>query len=202
MSLGSADLAQVLLALALLVIAAHGVGHVFAKLRQPRVIGEIIGGLLLGPTLFGVVAPGLQARVFPGDGPTAAFLGATYQLGLLLLMFCSGAEMRAVFKRGEERSVSFLTATGVLVPFLLGLLRIRFTNIRPLMGPAHSRAALVLVFALAIAVTSIPVISRIMFDLGILHTSFARIVLGVAVIEDVIVAGGRLLRRRAGNPPR
>jgi Kef-type K+ transport system membrane component KefB len=187
MSLGSADLAQLLLALALLVIAAHGGGHVFAKLHQPRVIGEIIGGLLLGPTLFGVLAPDLQARVFPDTGPTAAFLGATYQLGLLLLMFCSGAEMRAVFRRGEERAVSLITITGMVVPFLVGLLLVRVVDNGPLMGTAHSRPALVLVFALAIAVTSIPVISRIMFDLGILHTSFARIVLGVAVIEDVVV---------------
>lgn len=187
MTLSSADLARMLLTLALLVAAAHGIGHVFARLRQPRVIGEIIGGLLLGPTVFGALAPGIQAQVFPSDGASAAILGGVYQLGLLLLMFCSGVEARAVFSRGDKRLVLLITSLGMAIPFLLGLLLVRLIDTTALIGAAHSDVALGLVFALAIAVTSIPVISRIMFDLGILHTSFARIVLGVAVIEDALV---------------
>jgi Kef-type K+ transport system membrane component KefB len=187
MSLEPAEFARLLLAVALLMIAAHGVGHVFVKLRQPRVIGEITGGLLLGPTLFGAVAPGVYANVFPKEGASASFLGGVYSLGLTFLMFCSGVELRAVFRRGEERVVSLVTVTGVVIPFLLGLLAVRVVDTGTLMGPAKNDTALTLVFALAIAVTSIPVISRIMFDLGVLHTSFARIVLGVAVLEDTVV---------------
>lgn len=187
MALNGSETAHVLIAVGLLLLAAHGVGHLFTLVRQPRVIGEIVGGLLLGPTVLGALAPDVQARLFPPDGPTAVVLGWTYQLGLFLLMFCSGAEMRTVFRRGDGRVVGFVTVTGLVCPFVAGAVLFRFVDSAPLLGAAQSRPALLLVFSLAIAVTSIPVISRIMFDLGIIETSFARIVLGVAVIEDVVV---------------
>ncbi|MDF2093469.1 cation:proton antiporter [Knoellia sp. 3-2P3] len=185
--MGGADFAHTLVALALLLAAAHGVGHLFTLLRQPRVIGEIAGGLVLGPTLLGYLWPDLQARVFPTEGSVAAVLGWASQLGLLLLMFCSGAEMRSLFRRDESRLVGLVTVTGVVLPFAAGALLFRFLDSEELLGPAQNGTALMLVFGLAIAVTSIPVISRIMLDLGVIESSFARIVLGVAVIEDVVV---------------
>ena len=190
MTLRSLDLARLLLALVLLLIAAHAMGAAFAAVRQPRVIGEIVGGLLLGPTVFGALAPGLQADTFPRSGATAVTLDVFYQLGLLLLLFCSGVETRAVFRQGDERAITAITITGIAIPFALGLGLAQVINTARLTGSAHSTPALGLVFALAIAVTSIPVISRIMFDLGILHTGFARLVLGVAVIEDTVVYVG------------
>jgi Kef-type K+ transport system membrane component KefB len=181
------EVAHLLLALGLLLVAAHAVGHAFTLLRQPRVIGELAGGLLLGPTLLGAVSPRAESWIFAGTGPTSSVISWSSQLGLLLLMFCSGAEMRSVFRRDERRVVAWVTVLGVALPFLVGLGAFRLIDSSALIGPAHSRPALVLVFALAIAVTSIPVISRIMLDLGIIETSFARVVLGVAVLEDVIV---------------
>jgi K+:H+ antiporter len=187
MTLAGTDLFRLLTSLGLLVVAAHAFGHVFVLLRQPRVIGEIVGGLLLGPTLLGLLLPSWEAALFPDTGPGASVLGWSYQLGLLLLMFCSGVEIRTAFRPGEGRVVGLVTAVGVTVPFLAGLLV--FVTIDPggLVGTAHNQAALTLVFGLAMAVTSIPVISRIMVDLGIINTSFARVVLGVAVLEDLVV---------------
>jgi Kef-type K+ transport system membrane component KefB len=102
-------------------------------------------------------------------------------------MFGAGAELRSSFQPGERRTVGTVTVTGILVPFAVGLGFVALIPSDALIGAADSRAAFVLVFSLAIAVTSIPVIARIMGDLGILDTPFARIVLAVAVIEDVIV---------------
>ena len=187
MKLTGEELARLLLALTLLLSAAHAFGYLFARLRQPRVIGEILGGLLLGPTVFGALAPAAQAFVFPAAGAVPAVLDALYQLGLLLLMFGAGAELRSSFGPGEGRTVGLVTITGMVAPFAVGLGFVELVPAHALIGAAESRAAFVLVFSLAIAVTSIPVISRIMGDLGILDTAFARIVLAVAVIEDVIV---------------
>jgi len=187
MTLSSADVARLLIALALLLSAAHGVGYVFVRLRQPRVVGEIIGGLLLGPTVVGAASPSLQARIFPPTGPTPLVLDAIYQLGLLLLMFSAGAEIRSAFHRDERRTVAWVSVTGMALPFLAGLGVLLFVDTTRWEGTAGAGTPFLLVFAIAIAVTSIPVISRIMFDLGILETSFARIVLGVAVVEDVVL---------------
>ncbi len=187
MTLAADDVVRLLMALGLLVIVAHAVGHVFVLLKQPRVIGEIVGGLLLGPTVLGLVLPSWHAALFPEAGAGAAVLGWSYQLGLMLLMFCSGAEMRTMLRPGEGRVVGLVTVMGVTVPFIAGL--VLFVTIDPggLAGPAHNQTALTLVFGLAVAVTSIPVISRIMVDLGIIDSSFARVVLGVAVLEDLVV---------------
>src|SRR5204862_3945961 len=70
MSLTTTEIAHILLALGALLVAAHLCGSIFARFRQPRVIGEIIGGLLLGPTVLGAIAPGVQAWLFPPEGPT------------------------------------------------------------------------------------------------------------------------------------
>jgi Kef-type K+ transport system membrane component KefB len=166
---------------------AHAFGYLFGRLRQPRVIGEILGGLLLGPTVLGALAPDLQADLFPSGGAVPIVLDAVYQLGLLLLMFSAGAEIRSSFHAGERRTVAFVGVTGTTLPFVAGLLFLAFVSLDSFRGPAATDASFALVFGIAIAVTSIPVISRIMFDLGILETSFARVVLAVAVLEDVLL---------------
>jgi Kef-type K+ transport system membrane component KefB len=186
-TLGNLELARLLLAITLLLIAAHTVGYLADRIGQPRVIGEIVGGLLLGPTVLGAVAPGLHDQIFPAAGPVPLVLDAMYQLGLLLLMFSAGSEIRSSFRPDERRTVGAVTVTGMVVPFVVGLGFVALLPDGAHIGPAGDRTAFVLVFALAIAVTSIPVISRIMFDLGILETAFARIVLAVAVLEDVAI---------------
>jgi Kef-type K+ transport system membrane component KefB len=187
LSLATSDIARLLVAVTVLLIAAHGIGALFAWLRQPRVIGEIVGGLLLGPTVLGAWAPRVHEWLFPTNGPTATVLATIYQLGLLLLMYCSGMELRSWIKRREARTAGFILALGTMLPFLAGLAALGVINESRFFGPSGNSRSFLLVFAVAMAVTSIPVISRIMFDLGILGTPFSRIVLGVAVVEDIVL---------------
>ena len=181
------DTAHVLAALVVLVVSAHGCGYVFVRLRQPPVIGEILGGLLLGPTLLERVWPAAHDWLFPSTGATPAVLGAVYQLGLLLLMFTAGTQVRGLISRAAARTVASVAVAGLVLPFLAGLGVFAAVDLTRFEGTAHDRTALLLVFAIAIAVTSIPVIARIMLDLGLLNTRFARIVLTVAVVEDVVL---------------
>jgi Kef-type K+ transport system membrane component KefB len=187
MSLSNADVAHLLLALVLLLVAAHTLGWLCTRLRQPKVAGEILGGLLLGPTLFGLLLPSWQHAVFHSGGATSGALGVFYQLGLVLLLYCSGAELRAILARRERKATLGIALLANAAPFAAGLGFLRFYDASRFLGPAHDPTAFLLVFALAMAVTSIPVIARIMADLGILGTRFARIVLSVAVLEDLLV---------------
>jgi Kef-type K+ transport system membrane component KefB len=184
-TLANSEIVRILTSLSLLLAAAHLFGFLFRRIHQPRVIGEILGGVVLGPTLLGAILPEIEAWLFPPTGPTAGVLGAVYQLGLLLLMFSAGTEIRSSFRPGERKTVALVTVTGTLLPLAAGLLVLAAFEPAGLAGPMSQSTALGLVFAIAIAVTSIPVISRIMHDLGILDTAFARIVLSVAVLEDV-----------------
>jgi Kef-type K+ transport system membrane component KefB len=181
------EVAHFLLALTVLVVMAHIGGHLFRILRQPQVIGEIAGGLLLGPTVLGRISPRAQEWLFPTDGLTADVLGAFYHLGLLLLVYLAGIELRGSGNRRERRTVLSVAVSGLVLPFTLGLCIAEIADLDGLAGPRGSATTLALVFGMAIAVTSIPVISRIMLDLGILNTTFARIVLAVAVLEDVLL---------------
>jgi Kef-type K+ transport system membrane component KefB len=177
-----------ILFLALLLIATHLLGHLFTRLRQPRVIGEILAGVLLGPFVLGRL-PGfthlLQLDV--AAAPKKAALDLLYQMGLLLLMFLSGAETKALFQKHERKQVAWLAAIGTGLPFLVMTLCALLLPLQWFMGVKQQRTPLILVMSIAVAVTSIPVISRIFFDLKILHTRFARLVLGVAVLEDIVL---------------
>jgi Kef-type K+ transport system membrane component KefB len=186
-TLSTIDLAHLLLALGLLLAFAHGFGYLMDRWHQPRVIGEILGGLVLGPTVLGAIAPKIEAAVFPSTGAVPIVLDAMYQLGLLLLMFSAGAEIRGFFHRHERKAVGWISFVGIVVPLGAGLAAVLALHFLDLRGSAATDAAFAIVFSIAIAITSIPVISRIMIDLGIITSSFARIVLGVAVVEDVVL---------------
>jgi Kef-type K+ transport system membrane component KefB len=172
--------------LAILVASAHLLGYLFARLRQPRVIGEILAGILLGPFLLGRLP--LYNNLFQlnvAAEPKKAALDLLYQLGLLLLMFLSGAETKALFQRHERKQIACLASVGTILPFFIMLGLASLLPLGWFMGEHSNRTSLILVMGIAVAVTSIPVISRIFFDLKILHTRFARLVLGVAVLEDI-----------------
>lgn len=188
--MSNAEFGLITLQLSLLLAAAHLLGLLFTRMKQPRVIGEILAGVLLGPSLLEHVAPRIGAAIFPqmAQGQASAsqvVLGFIYNLGLLLLMFVSGAETKGLFQKDDRRQIAWLTCVGTVVPFVIALVASPWLPLDKLLGEAQSRTSLVLIVGIAVAVTSIPVISKIFFDLGILRTRFARLVLGVAVLEDV-----------------
>jgi Kef-type K+ transport system membrane component KefB len=188
-TLGAAQVAQLLTTITVVLLCAHAVAALFSRLRQPPVIGEITAGLLLGPTLLGLLAAPVAAALLPTTGPTAIALGALAQLGLLLLMFVTGGELRTGSPGRAGRTVGAVASTGLVAPFVAGALIALALDHGRFSGPAGTPVTFALVFSIAVAVTSIPVISRIMLDLGILHTGFARIVLSVAVLEDIVLYG-------------
>src|SRR5438445_2483953 len=178
-------LASVLLVLLLLVGFAQLLGYLFLRLRQPKVIGEILAGVVLGPALLGRLP--FFSQLVDSAKHQGNILDFVYWLGLLLLMFLSGAETQQLFTREERREVGWLGVVGTGIPFVLGLILGPWL-IRPeLAGPNGNRVSLIIILAVGVAVTSVPVVSKIFSDLKILHTRFARLVLGVAVLEDIVL---------------
>ncbi|HTM39086.1 MAG TPA: cation:proton antiporter [Terriglobales bacterium] len=178
-------LASLLLSLLLLVGFAQFLGYLFVKLRQPKVVGEIAAGILLGPALLGRI-PSL-AHLFDTARHQGNVLDFVYWLGLLLLMFLSGAETQQLFTREERREVGWLVIVGTGIPFVLALLLGPWLIHPALAGPNSNRVSLIIILAVGVAVTSVPVVSKIFADLKILHTRFARLILGVAVLEDIVL---------------
>jgi Kef-type K+ transport system membrane component KefB len=184
-------LGSVLVAMLLLLLGATLLGQLFTRLRQPKVVGEILAGILLGPTLLGYLAPGTAGSIFGAgsDDPTRVVLGFVYHLGLLMLMFVSGFSIRHVLSRENRAPTAWILGVGAPLRFFIALGLCLLLPLGSFMGPAKSRPAVAIVFGIAVAVTSIPVISRIFYDLGILHTRFASLILGAAVFEDILLWG-------------
>lgn len=185
------QLGNVVLALLLLVLGANLLGQLFTRLRQPKVVGEILAGVILGPTLLGKVAPGFAADLFGAEtsDPQSVVLSFMYNLGLLMLMFVSGAAAKHLLGKENIRPTAWILGIGLPLPFVIGLVVAPMLPLEHFTGSADSQRAVVLVFAIATAVTSIPVISKIFYDLGILQTRFASLLLGAAVLEDILLWG-------------
>lgn len=184
------EIGRLVLTLAVLVASVHGMGYLFERLRQPRLVGEILAGVALGPHVLGRWLPGFSSALFGSAGDkTQVVLGFIYWLGLLLLMFVSGSQTRHLLGNENRRETALILLIGTPLPFfvvlILGLEG--WLPLHRLTGEAGQPTSTLLVLSIAVAVTSIPVISRIFYDLGILHTRFASLLLGSAVIEDVIL---------------
>ena len=183
--MSNSDLTSLLFVLLLLIGLAQLLGQAFVKLRQPKVVGEIAAGILLGPSVLGRFS--FASRFTDATLHHSAILNFIYWLGLLLLMFLSGAETRNLFTREERTEVGWLTIVGTGIPFVLGLTFGPWLVGPALAGPNGNRLSLIIILAVGVAVTSVPVVSKIFADLKILHTRFARLVLGVAVLEDIVL---------------
>lgn len=185
--LSETELIRLLGALLALLITSQLLGNLFQALRQPRVIGEILGGLLFGPTVLGALWPASYQTMFGAQGPHQPILGFVFWLGLLLLMFCSGMETPIVKSRGEWRVTGWLTLTGTMLPLLAGWGLAQVVDFSPFYGEKATPLTFGLLVAMAVSVTSIPVISKIFFDLGLMGSVFSRVVLSTAIIEDVLL---------------
>lgn len=158
----------------------------FAKkyLGQTEVAGEILAGLLLGPSLFGAIAPDLMKELFHPSTSTI-FVGLA-QLGLVLLMFQIGLEFEFRAKvANARRTIVAVSLTGVVVPFVLGY------SVAPwfwshFAEPRPSELGFRLFFAIAMSITAIPILGRIFMELGLSHTRTAALTIGSAAIDDVI----------------
>lgn len=186
-SLSGAELARFLFGIVALLVAANVLGYLAEKLAIPRVIGEVAGGLLLGPTLMGFIFPGAFQWLYVGFPSEGKLFGLIYQLGLLLLMFNSGLKFNARFNKADGKIGMSIIAGSTIIPFVVGWGSTYLFDPSRFLGPDQNITALKIVIAISIAVTSIPVISKIFSDLGIMHSRFAKIVVGIAGIHDIIL---------------
>lgn len=172
-------LVHVLLALAVVIIVGRVLAKAFAYLGQPPVIGEVVAGILLGPSLLG---PQTSAFILP---PTIApILGVVAQLGIVLYMLVVGLELNAKLLVGRLHTTVATSHTSILVPFLLGTLLSLplYTRLSSNDVPFTSFA---LFMGVAISITAFPVLARILTDLRLTHTELGVIALGCAAVDDV-----------------
>jgi len=186
-TLSNIELSRVFIALALLLLSAHFFGYLFQKLTLPRVIGEIFGGALLGPTVLGYFFPQVHHWIFNAIEAEGKLISIVYWFGLVLLMFISGFEIQKSFGQNDRKIIIVTLLGSTFIPFLAGWLAPSFYDFSPYLGPKSNMLSLKIMVGITVAITSIPVISKIFIDLGIINTSFAKIVLATATLHDIIL---------------
>lgn len=176
------DAAQLLRALLTLLVAVWALSALCRRLHQPPVIGEILAGICLGPSLFGRFAPAVHDYLLPASvSPQLATLS---QIGVLIFMFLVGLELDLSQVRERARATIAISHASIVVPLLLGVVAAIWLE------PRYGRGQVPLpIFALflgvALAVTAFPVLARILTDNGLSRTSMGVLALTCAAVGDV-----------------
>jgi hypothetical protein len=173
---------HVLLALIVVIILARALGSLFRAFHQPPVIGEIIAGILLGPSVLGRLAPGLASDVLPSA--VAPFLNVISQVGVILYMFLVGLELDPKLLRNRGHATVAISHASILAPFLMGALLALV--LYPRLSPGGvSFTSFSLFIAVSMSITAFPVLARILTDRGIHKTRMGVIALTCAAVDDV-----------------
>ncbi|WP_422017965.1 cation:proton antiporter [Roseateles sp.] len=174
------------LQLAVILLACRVFGWLGRKcLGQPQVVGEMIAGVCLGPSLLGMVAPELQAAIFPKEMKNVLYTGA--QLGVGLYMFLVGTTLRLDHFASKARSAVGVSVAGIAAPFLFAVLITPFLLTVPgLFAAGISQANATLFMGACIALTAFPMLARIINERGLAHTSLGTLSLTAGAFDDAV----------------
>jgi len=174
-----------LLAVGVIVATAQLMGQLADRIGQPRVMGEIVGGILLGPSLLGTLQPQLSQWLFPAA--VRSQLNLLAQLGLVLFMFLVGLEMNPRLLAGRLPLASRISLVGVLVPLVLGIGLAGLLDLwLPDLMPNHHSLAGALFMGTAMAITAFPVLARILSERRLLDQPIGAVAISAAAVDDVV----------------
>jgi Kef-type K+ transport system membrane component KefB len=177
---------RLLLAMAAIIIAARVLGSAVVRIGQPRVMGEVLAGILLGPTLFGLIWPTAQHYFFPTD--ITPLLNAIAQVGLVFYLFLVGMEFDPTLLRGRVTQAAFISNASVALPFGLGMLAA--VPLYTLLAPSSIHFSAFAVFVgVAMSITAFPVLARILGERRMLGRPVGALCLATAAIDDVTAWG-------------
>ncbi len=174
---------QFFLQLAVILCVCRIVGWLAQRMGQPQVVGEMIAGVVLGPSVFGALAPGWQEALFPSA--TKPVLFAVCQVGLVVYMFLIGVEFDTGLIRKRLRSAAAVSISGILAPFILGAAAAWFLAPHwPLFSEKTSTWEGMLFLGAAMAITAFPMLARIIYERGLTGTSLGTLALAAGSIDD------------------
>ena len=171
--------------IAIIVVVARLAGSLFKKIRQPAVVGEILAGIALGPSLLGLFPGHLPDRIFPKD--VRPFLNILAQVGLVIFMFIVGLELDVALIRGKERVAGVISLTSIAIPFALGILLAGALHSSHLAAPAaHRFVPFALFMGASMSITAFPVLARILTERRMYRTEIGALALACAAVDDIV----------------
>jgi Kef-type K+ transport system membrane component KefB len=171
------------LQMAVIIAACRAVGWLVKRyLGQPQVVGEMIAGVILGPSLFGLLAPDIQSFIFPKESKEVLFVGA--QFGIGLYMFLVGLGFRADHFKTNAASAAAISLSGMAAPFLMAALIAPWLMSHNLFGEGINSLQAWLFMGAAISITAFPMLARIIHERGLSNTPLGTMALSAGAIDD------------------
>lgn len=183
-TLSEQEIIATLIALSLLLAGAYVFGTLFEKIKAPRVVGEILGGMLWGGSCLYFLFPDVMSYLFMAYEQEGKVLNVFYQLGLIFLMFLSGYNTKLEIDKKNMKTIGCVFVGATLLP-MFGAIPFVPMFQKYFIGDLAHAGAFGMVFMIGVAITSIPVISKIFFDMGIMNTKFSDTVLTVSTFQDL-----------------
>ena len=184
--LSHADVVHLLVQLSIMLLMGRLLAEVARKFKQPAVIGEIIAGLLLGPTILGMINPEWFQTLYPVPSSSATVLSGFVQVAVIMLLFIAGLEVDLHIVWQQGRQAVFTSLLGLVIPFFIGFIfPYYFPNFFGI-AEGQERLIFALFMGTAMAITALPVIVRILMDLNIFKSRMGMLVVASAMVDDVI----------------
>ncbi len=180
------DIIYLLIALGSMLLLGRIFGEFFRKLRMPLVVGELVAGILLGPSVLGKYIPSLNQTIFTTNGTQGLVLGGIGTISVVMLLFVAGMEVELSIIRQQGKTAFKVSLIGLIIPLILGYGAGHYFN-HWLGGTAGNDT---LVFALfmgtAMAISALPIIARTLMDLNLFKTKIGMIIIAAAMFDDLI----------------
>jgi len=169
----------------LLLLVGRLLGEGMQRIGQPAIMGQLLAGILLGPSVLGAVLPELEHALFPPDGGQKTMLDAVAQIGILLMLLLTGMEMDLALIGKMRRAAVSISVAGIAVPFLAGVLLGEFLPASLLPNPAL-RLITSLFLGTALAISSVKIVAAVVQDMGFLRRTVGQLIIASAIIDDTI----------------
>lgn len=179
------EMITLLVAVGLLIGLARIFGELFAWLRQPPIIGEFCAGIVLGPTVLGALSPAAHAALFPATGAFPIALEALTKTSVILFLLVAGLEVDLSIIKRERKAVLSVSILGMMLPFGLGFLSAWYIPAIAANAGTANPVAFSMFFATALAISALPVIAKILMDLGIFRSDVGMVVIAAAIVNDL-----------------
>lgn len=168
-----------------LLVCGRLMGEVMQRVGQPAVMGQLIGGILLGPSVLGALWPAGQQALFPTDADQKAMIDAVAQLGILLLLLLTGMETDLSVVRRSRRAAFSVSICGIALPFLCGF---GLGELLPetLLPDPGKRLITTLFLGVALSISSVKIVAMVVREVGFLRRTIGQVIVASAIIDDTI----------------
>lgn len=184
--LSSAEVIHFLLILLTILIPARVFGEICRRYKLPAIIGEIVAGIIVGPTLLGALYPELFKSLFLSAPQASGAFDGIANIGIILLMFIAGFEVDLKQIRQNGKQAIAISLTGILFPFIVGFVSVWYLFNSHFANGVNNQLVTSLFFGTALSITALSVITKILLDLDILKTRIGNIVLTAAMVDDFL----------------